>query len=726
VSRTALLERLGTLDRYKLTLVAAPAGSGKTTLAAAWLRLEQGEKPAAWLSLDRWDNDPVRFWTYLAEALRTVEPDVGAEVLGLLRAPGTRLLEDVVPTLVNELEQLRDRLVLVLDDYHLITTTEIHETLAFLLEHMPPALHLLIATRSDPPLPLARLRARRELLEIRAADLRFTPEESGAFLNGVLELGLELEDVDRLHERTEGWAAGLYLAALSLRGHADPRTFIAAFAGDDRHVVDYLGSEVLRNQPEAVRTFMLRTSVLERLCGPLCDAVTDTGGSAEVLAEIERANLFLIALDNRRDWYRYHHLFGRLLLHELQQAEPQLVPALHRRASAWYRHEGSIPESIQHLIAAGDTEEAAELVALHWNAFFNHGRLATVTGWLDSLPENAVESDPRLCVARGWLALDRGLVDEVERWIEAAESRRLGGVPASGVESLSVGTAVLRMVYRFKIGDVGRARKAAEETLELAPAEALFPRTVAHCILGITLYWSGDLDRAVEALGEAVLQARAARNDLAASYALGYLSVIHAERDEPQTAKDLVSTARQLSDEPGFTEHFVAMMSHLGTAKVQQSRGELEEAETAASRAHELGLRGAGRLEIAAALLTLAEIRDARGARADARRLLLDARRAVESCPDPKAAADALTLAERRLRAAPRRPAGVGDGAQELTDRELAVLRLLGTDLSQREIGATLYVSLNTVKTHTRGIFRKLGASSRRQAVEHARTRGLL
>jgi LuxR family maltose regulon positive regulatory protein len=662
----------------------------------------------------------------VAEALRTVEPDVGVEVLGLLRAPGTSLLEDVVPTLVNELEQLRDRVILVLDDYHLITTAEIHETMAFLLEHLPPALQLLIATRSDPPFPLARLRARRELLEIRAEDLRFTPEESSAFLNGVLELGLAREDVDRLHQRTEGWAAGLYLAALSLRGHADPRTFIAAFAGDDRHIVDYLGSEVLRNQPEAVRTFMLRTSVLERLSGPLCDAVTDTVGSAELLAEIERANLFLVALDNRRDWYRYHHLFARLLLHELQQAEPQLVATLHRRASAWYRHEGSIPESIQHLIAAGDTDEAAELVALHWNAFFNHGRLATVTGWLDSLPEDAVERDPRLCVARGWVALDLGLVDEVERWIEAAEGRVPDGAPASGVESLSVETAVLRMVYRFKIGDVGRARQAAAQTLELAPAEALFPRTVAHCILGVTLYWSGELDRAVEALGEAVGQARAARNDLAASYALGYLSVMHAERDEPQTAEELASMARKLSDEPGFTEHFVAMMGHLGIAKVRQSRGELEEAETAASRAHELGLRGAGRLEIAAGLLTLAEVKYMRGARDEARRHLVEARAALEGCPDPGAAADALTLTERRLRATPRRPGGVGGAAQELTDRELAVLRLLDTDLSQREIGATLYVSLNTVKTHMRGIFRKLDASSRREAVQRAKTLGLL
>jgi LuxR family maltose regulon positive regulatory protein len=720
-----LLERLEALDRFKLTLVAAPAGSGKTTLVSAWLRLDQGEKQAAWLSLDRWDNDPVRFWTYLAEALRTVEPDVGAEVLGLLRAPGTRLLEDVVPTLVNELEQLRDRLVLVLDDYHLITTTEIHETLAFLLEHLPPALHLLIATRSDPPLPLAPLRARRELLEIRAADLRFTPEESSAFLNGVLELGLEHEDVDRLHDRTEGWAAGLYLAALSLRGHADPRAFIADFAGDDRHIVDYLGAEVLRSQPQAVRTFMLQTSVLERLSGSLCDAVTGFAGSVTLLSEIESANLFLVALDNRREWYRYHHLFGRLLLHELQQAEPELVATLHRRAAAWYRQEGSVPESIEHLIAAGDTQEAAELIALHWNAFFNHGRLATVAGWLDSLPGDAVEDDPRLCIARGWLALDLGLLDEVERWIEAASRSAREDGHTAGLASLTAEISVLGMVYRFKVGDVGRARQAADETLERAPADALFPRTVAYCILGIAQYWSGDLDQAVETLEKAVGQSRAARNDLAASYALGYLSVIHADRGDTQAAEELASTARHLSDEPGFAEHFVGMMGHLGSARMRLSLGEHDEAEAAASRAHELAQRGAGRLEVAAALLTLAEVRHARGARDDARRLLAESRRALEPCPDARAARQALDATERRLRVTPsRRPK---EGARdELTDRELAVLRLLDTNLSQREIGATLYVSLNTVKTHVRGIFRKLDASTRREAVQRARELELL
>jgi LuxR family maltose regulon positive regulatory protein len=282
------------------------------------------------------------------------------------------------------------------------------------------------------------------------------------------------------------------------------------------------------------------------------------------------------------------------------------------------------------------------------------------------------------------------------------------------------------MVYRFKTGDVGRALQEAEETLELAPAEALFARTVAHCILGIALYWSGDLDRAAKALDEAVSHARSAGNDLATGYALGYLSVIHAERDELPAADELVLAAKELSDEPGFSEHFVSMMAHLGEAKARSKQGEIAEAEAAAARAYELASRGAGRIELVAALQALAEVTHARGDRTEARRLLVEARAILQSCPDPRTAAEALALAERRLRVAPRRSTAREDGTDGLTERELAVLRLLDTDLSQREIGATLYVSVNTVKTHMRGIFRKLDASSRPEAVQRARTLGLL
>jgi LuxR family transcriptional regulator, maltose regulon positive regulatory protein len=706
VARPALVERLATKPDLRLTLVAAPAGWGKTTLLAAWAQAESPHR-FAWLSLDGWDNDPMRFWTYVVEALRTVEPTLGAEPLALLHARGTSLVDAFIPALLNDLEALDEELVLVLDDYHLIENEEIHESLAFVIEHLPVSLRLAIATRFDPPLPVARLRAQGELLEIRAEDLRFTFEESQSFLNDVLALDLDREDVERLHERTEGWAAGLYLAALSLRDREDRHGFIAAFAGDDRHVVDYLGAEVLRGQAEEVRTFMLRTSVLDRLSGPLCDAVTGARRSAATLRAIERANLFLVPLDNRRSWYRYHHLFGRLLLHELAQEDPDAIPELHRRAAAWYRRAGSIPEAVHHALEADDVAEARELVTAHWNTYFNQGRLATVAGWLDRLPPEIVSGDARLCIARAWLALDRRLVGDVERWLEAAE--RLIQPEAR------VDTAVLRAVYHFKIGDLGRAHDAAREALALADERAVFPRTAAACILGITAYWSGDRDGAAEALDAALDLARAAGNDLGAAYALGYLALVEADRGRLAAAEELADRALRQSDEPGFREHFVLMAAHVALARVLVQRGDAHPAEVAAARALALALRGAGNIELAAAQLALAEAKRLEDGVEAAEALVREASDLLGTCPDAGVVGAAVTGPEEDE-----------PDRTQLTERERAVLRLLATNLSQREIGGALYVSINTVKTHTRGIFRKLHASNRREAVERARALRLI
>jgi LuxR family maltose regulon positive regulatory protein len=659
------------------------------------------------MSVDPWDNDPSRFWTYFIEAIRTGERTAGEDALALLRTRGSGLIEDVLPALLHDLASLRAQRILVLDDYHLIENEDVHEGVAFLIDHLPPSLRLAIATRFDPPLPLGRLRARGELLEIRAEKLRFNQEESAAFLNELLGLGLDGADVARLHERTEGWAAGLYLAALSLSGQPDPGAFIAAFAGDDRHVVDYLGAEVLRGQSDEVRTFMLHTSVLDRLSGPLCDAVAQVQGSAAMLRQIERANLFLVPLDARREWYRYHHLFRELLMHELRQVEPELVPELHRRASAWHRDADAIPDAIHHALACGDEIEAGGLIAAHWNAFFNQGRLATVAAWLDSLPPAAVIGDPRLAIARAWLALDEGLLDQVEFWIEAAEDR-------SSSET-RVETAVLRAVFDFKVGDLGGAAVAADEALALAPEDAVFPRTAAGCVSGICRYWSGEPERAVEILTRTIELGRSAGNDLAAAYALGYLALVEADRERLRAAEELASRALEQSAEPGFEHHFVTMVAHLAQAKVHLHRRDLVEAEAAAERAVARALRGAGQLELAAAQLSLAEVRRRRGVDAEADALIREAEALLAQCRDP-----GILAALVRRAGAPEEPLA------DLTERERAVLRLLDTGLSQREIGGTLYVSVNTVKTHTRGIFRKLHASNRREAVDRARARGLL
>jgi LuxR family transcriptional regulator, maltose regulon positive regulatory protein len=356
--RAGLLPRAGLQSllqsslQAKLCLVAAPAGSGKTTLLAQWQAVAGGGR-VAWVSLEESDNDPTRFWTVVIEALGTVEPGVGTFALEALRGPSVELERVVVPSLVNDLATVGAPLVLILDDYHLITDAICHQTLGLFLDHLPPAVHVVLSTRLDPPLPLARLRARGELAELRVAELQFTGEEASALLNGAMGLGLAAEDVQRLVERTEGSAAGLVLAGVALRGRSDPSGFIASFHGDDRHVAGFLAAELLEGQPEQLRRFLLGTSVLERLSGPLCDAVLETQGSAERLRELERSNLLLEPLDDQRQWYRYQQLFAQLLRLELTYRGPRLVPTLHRRAAAWHRQAGTLEEASSHATAAG-------------------------------------------------------------------------------------------------------------------------------------------------------------------------------------------------------------------------------------------------------------------------------------------------------------------------------------------------------------------------------------
>ncbi len=368
VSRPRLSERLDRGTASKLMLISAPAGFGKTTLLTEWLAAgpdgPAAERLVAWLSLDRADNDPASFWIYVIAALRTVASGVGESAMTLLQTPQPPPIETVLTALLNDLGAITGDIVLVLDDYHVVDARDVQNGMAFLLDHLPPRLHVVIASRTDPALPLARLRARGELVETRAADLRFTLDEAAAYLNEMMGLQLTARDVAALEGRTEGWIAALQLAALSMQGRDDVAGFIAGFAGDDRYVVDYLVEEVLQRQPEHVQQFLQQTSILERLCGPLCDAVTGQGGGKAVLEALERGNLFLVPLDDRRRWYRYHHLFADVLQARLHDEQPGQVPDLHRRASAWYQQNGEPAVAIGHALAAEDFERAADLAEL--------------------------------------------------------------------------------------------------------------------------------------------------------------------------------------------------------------------------------------------------------------------------------------------------------------------------------------------------------------------------
>ena len=406
----------------QLIFVCAPAGFGKTAVLADWAR--HGRWPVAWLSLDAGDNDPARFWRHAVAALDRARPGIAERVGPLLGPPASASFEPLVTALVNELADQpgEDDLLLVLDDYHLVSSEPVHTSVAFLLGHLPPGLHLVLASRADPPLPLARLRGRGQLAELRATELRFTSEEAAALLREAAGPGLPDAVAAALAARTEGWAAGLQLAALSLRGQADAAGFVAAFTGSNRYVLDYLADEVLAGQTEQVRTFLLETSVLERLSGELCDAVTGRTGSQALLEQVERAGLFLVPLDEVRGWWRYHHLFADLLRARLQQEQPGQVVQLHRNAAAWYEGHGLPDDAVRHAVSAGEMVWAARLIEQHFDAVYSlRGEGATLQRWLAALPAELVQARPRLLVAQAWMALAGGEAGSAEGLLDAAE-----------------------------------------------------------------------------------------------------------------------------------------------------------------------------------------------------------------------------------------------------------------------------------------------------------------
>jgi LuxR family transcriptional regulator, maltose regulon positive regulatory protein len=493
IIRAGLQSLLQARLEAKLCLLEAPAGFGKTTLLAQW-RASGGGGRVAWVSLDEGDNDPIRFWVYVVEALRAVEPGVGTAALQALQRTSLDHERVVLPGLLNDLQAVGSPLFLVLDDYHLVTNPACHQTLTFFLDHLPAGAHVVLATRVDPPLPLARMRARQELTELRVAELQFTGEEAHALLSASMGLQLTAEDVERLTERTEGWAAGLYLAGLSLRGRQDPSAFIAAFSGDNRHVADYLAADVLARQPSEVTTFLLRTSVLRRLSGPLCDAMLEIEGSSGRLEELERSNLFLVPLDDRREWYRYHQLFGELLRLELASREPRLVLALHRRAAAWHRVAGEVDEAIYHATVAGEFTAAGELIASHWLAYWRGGRRATVARWLEGLPEEAITADPPVAFVTAWIGSFSGASkQECDRWLIVLEDASWEGRLPEGIRSLAFGAALTRAAVLFD--DVGRAVRAARRALELAGPQSSPFWWMAQAALGHALTCRGGRRR---------------------------------------------------------------------------------------------------------------------------------------------------------------------------------------------------------------------------------------
>ncbi len=680
VLRPRLIDRLniGLSHTPSVTLISAPAGFGKTTLVSEWIddsrvlsadwKNEQtklnpqskiGNRKFAWLSLDEGDNDLTRFLAYLIAALQTIAPKIGEATLGALQSSQPPPIDVLLTALLNDLTTLGD-VVLVLDDYHVIESQPIDEALTFFVDHLPPNLRMVIASREDPQLPLARLRVRGQLTELRAADLRFTPAEAADFLNRVMGLSLSPDDIAALENRTEGWIAGLQLAAISMQGRQDTVGFIQSFSGSHRFVLDYLVEEVLQRQPERVRSFLLQTSILDRLSGPLCNAMTDQADGKAMIEALERANLFVIPLDDQRQWWRYHHLFAEVLQTHLREAQPDRVSALHRRASVWYEQNDLLAEAIRHALAAKDFDRAAELIERVWLSMDLSYQSATWLGWAKALPDDLIRVHPVICLGYAWALLNSGELEasevwlrEAERWLEPRENsstqtcpesfdsaqdklrRRMVVVDEAEFRSLPASIAGARAYRALALGDISNTKVYARQTLALVPKTDRVRRTQATALLGMAEYASGDLQSAEQYLLDfqaMMWQANDLANAIGITFVLANIQLAQGRLREVVSA---YQHSLQLALNRGMPFFLGVSDLYRGLSEVLCEQGQLEAAAQYLQTAQQLGERGSltgwpQRLSVAQA-----RMKEAQGDLAGAFALLDEAERQYVRNPLP-------------------------------------------------------------------------------------------
>ena len=621
VARPRLVERLESGAEARLILVSAPAGFGKTTVLAAWLHeVTVSPRCVAWLSLDTADNEPSTFWTYVLTALQRAVPSLGARGLLELLAATPVPSELLLTTLLNELGAVPEDVWLVLDDYHLVGDPGVGQGVAFLLEHLPPNVHVVLSTRADPDLPLARWRARRELVEIRAKDLRFTSAETAVYLAEASGNELTPGDVEVLEERTEGWIAALQLAALSLQGRADVNGFITRFAGDDRYIVDYLIEEVLTQQPAAVRDFLMQSAVLDRLTGPLCDAVTGRQDGTEMLPALERANLFLVALDDRREWYRYHHLFADVLRARMLSDHPDQLPLLHQRASQWCEDHDLTEDAVTHALAARDFDRAAHLIERAMPAIRRHRQEAVMYGWLQALPDDTLRRSPVLSVFYGDLLMHSGDLVAVGPRLDDAE-RALAAVPdgeappwpdTEELRTLPATIAIYRASLAQARGDTAATAEHAQRALNLAGPDDHLARGGAAGFLGLAAWAEGDVRSALETFAQAVASLHAAGNLLDELSSTIPLADMWCASGRPSKARRLYARALSAVESGGDAFARAAAGLHVGLSELDAQVGDLESAkrhlDAAAALADRAGMNeGRFRWFVARALVARAD-----------------------------------------------------------------------------------------------------------------------
>ncbi len=721
IERSAAVRRLAATPA-RVVLMEAPAGYGKTTLAAQWRAAVAGGRPFAWLSLDDDDNDPRNLWRDIVHSVG--QADRGVACQSLLRELGgdsPDITGTVLPGLINELAVLTRRITLVLDGYQVIRDRRCHEQLSFLLLHLPATVQLGLLTRSDPALPLARLRAAGELLDLRVPDLRFTPAETAALLRSRSGVTLSRTALAELGERTEGWPAAVGLAALAWRDEQAPGARPQPGARADRMVAEFLEQEVISRQPPRVQQFLVRTSILDRFCAPLCDAVLGTSAAAELLDIADRENLFLIPLDETRRWYRYHPLMAQALRGLLRRGEPELAATLHERASRWHRRAGSADEVITHAIAAGDIPGAVSLVGAHWAEYASSGRLTVVRGWLRGIGDAAIAAYPLAAHAAAWAAALSGDQESVRRWLPVLAAAAHPEPMPDGIASLQSSAALLRGVFGFE--GIRAMREAADEAAKLESDPASPWYALAQVALGYSRYLTGDLAEAEDALQAAVASGSA--GPMVQMISLSALALVLADLGRLAEAEQAAAAGRRLAARADLCTTPHTPLAHAASGAAHAAAGRLREARDELERAVQ------GQLEVPRmspwptvdALLRLARLQLDLGDRAAVTAPLDRARLLLTWSPE---GADVLLARlddlERRLA----RWSGPLSVPGPLTDRELAVLRMLRGSLRLREISAEMGVSTNTIKSHTRAIYQKLGVSARQDAILRGQEAGLM
>ena len=724
VPRQRLVERLAAGDG-KLALVSAPAGFGKTIAVAQWRAAERDSRAFAWVSLDPGDDDPVRLWSHVVCALQRACPGFdGEDLLACLRAPGQDISHRLVPSLVNALAGLPERVVLVLDDVHLVTQRSCHEQLESLLASLLPPAKVVIISRTVPPLQVARLRAAGDMTEIGMSELRFTPEEAAGLIGAVAARPLGQRDLADLVDRTEGWPAALFLAALSLRTRTDPGAFVAGFTGGNRHVADYLLEEVIGGQPAHIARFLSRTAILDRFTADLCDAVAGTTDAVEIIGVLERENLFLVPLDESRRWFRYHRLFAQALHTRLLSREPALVPHLHRRASRWYRAQGLPEEAIGHALAVADTGAAIEVIGEHWYRYVNAGRTDTVRGWLAALDERIVTVHPLAAHTAAWVAAMSGEPGTVRRLLPVIESDDGDGDGAGplpdGMRSLRSSAALLRATFGFD--GIRAMRDSAAKAVELEDDPASPWHALALTGLGFSLYLSGEPGPA-DALRRAVLSG--VTDPVVRLAATSVAALIATAEGRPAEATALANAAQSIVADNGIGNAPQASLAYLAAGAALAADGRPEEARDRLAQALAARRRwpGVSPWPAVEAMFRLAAVLHDLGDEVRAALLATEIDDVLSSLPD---GANAQRARLDRLRRHLGTAAADGAAGHGLTDREMTVLRMLRGTMTAAEIAQELAVSKNTVKTHVRSVYRKLGVAGRPAAVTRAREAGLL